>query len=96
MQLFVVILIIPWLILLSQTPVYKWVRIIWALLAGIASLAWILERVSEKPNKVSILIQSNYEYAPWGILILVLFSVTVFLGNYWIKRKKHTSELTIS
>ena len=96
MQLFVVILIIPWLILLSQTPVYKWVRIVWSLLAGTASLAWILERVLEKPNKISILIQSNYEYAPWGILILAFFSVTGFLGNYWIKRKKHTSQLTIS
>ena len=96
MQLFVVILIIPWLILLSQTPVYKWVRTVWALLAGIASLAWILERVLEKPNKISILIQSNYEYAPWGILILAFFSVTVFLGNYWIKRKTHISQLTIS
>jgi hypothetical protein len=96
MQLFVVILIIPWLILLSQTPVYKWVRIVWALLAGITSLAWILERVSEKPNRISILIQSNYEYAPWGILILALFSLTIFGVNYWIKRKKHTSQYTIS
>ncbi|PXY39974.1 hypothetical protein DMB65_14370 [Flavobacterium cheongpyeongense] len=96
MQLFVVILIIPWLILLSQTPVYKWVRIVWALLAGITSLAWILERVSEKPNKISILIQSNYEYAPWGILILAFFSLTIFGVNYWIKRKKHTSQYTIS
>jgi len=96
MQLFVVLLIIPWLILLSQTSVYKWVRIVWALLAGIASLAWIFERVSEKPNKISILIQSNYEYAPWGILILALFSLTVFGVHYWIKRKTHTSQYTIS
>ena len=96
MQLFVVILIIPWLILLSQTPVYKWVRVVWALLAGIASLAWISERVFEKPNKISILIQNNYGLAPWGIFMLALFSLTIFGGHYWIKRKKNTNQSTIS
>lgn len=96
MQLFVVILIIPWLILLSQTPVYKWVRVVWALLAGIASLAWISERVFEKPNKIAILIQNNYGLAPWGIFMLALFSLTIFGGHYWIKRKKNTNQSTIS
>lgn len=96
MQLFVVILIIPWLILLSQTPVYKWVRVVWALLAGIASLAWISERVFEKPNKISILIQNNYGLAPWGIFMLALFSLTIFGGRYWIKREKNTNQSTIS
>ncbi|WP_406844433.1 HupE/UreJ family protein [Flavobacterium soyae] len=96
MQMFVVILIIPWLILLSQTPVYKWVRVVWALLAGIASLAWISERVFEKPNKISILIQNNYGLAPWGIFMLALFSLTIFGGHYWIKRKKNTNQSTIS
>ena len=96
MQMFVVILIIPWLILLSQTPVYKWVRVVWALLAGIASLAWISERVFEKPNKISILIQNNYGLAPWGIFMLALFSLTIFGGHYWIKRKKNTNQSIIS
>lgn len=86
MQLFIVILIIPWLILLSRTPVYKAVRIIWAILAGIASLAWISERISEKPNPISILIQNNYHYAPWSILILALFSLACFGANY-LKKK---------
>jgi len=92
MQLFVVVLIIPWLILLSQTPVYKGVRIVWALLAGTASLAWILERVSEKPNKISILIQNNYEYAPWGILILAILALLIYCWQ-WNKTSKNKMQV---
>ena len=38
MQLFVIAMIVPWLILLSKTPSYKWLRINGAILAAIAAL----------------------------------------------------------
>jgi hypothetical protein len=84
MQLFVIILIIPWLILLSQTTLYKWIRISWAVLAVIAAMAWITERLSGNTNIISKAIQNNVSSAPWGILLL---AVTAILF-YGIHRKK--------
>jgi hypothetical protein len=84
MQLFVIILIIPWLILLSQTTLYKWIRISWAVLAVIAAMAWITERLSGNTNVISKAIQNNVSSAPWGILLL---AVTAILF-YGIHRKK--------
>jgi len=46
MQLFVMAMVIPWLLLLSRTPFYKWVRVGGALFGGIAAVAWIVERVT--------------------------------------------------
>lgn len=78
MQLFVIILIVPWIILLSQTAVYRHIRLLWAGLTGIAALAWIAERLTEKPNSVSLLIQKTVGFAPWGILVLALFALVIF------------------
>lgn len=44
MQLLVVIMTVPWLILLSKTPSYRWFRIAAGSLAGIAAVVWIVER----------------------------------------------------
>ena len=53
-QLLVVVLTVPWLILLSKQPkIYDVVRIGGALLAAIAALAWIMERVSGNSNPVA-------------------------------------------
>lgn len=46
MQLFIIILIVPWLIVLSKTPVYAYIRIVLAVLAGLAAIAWITERTT--------------------------------------------------
>jgi hypothetical protein len=47
-------------------------------LAIIASFAWITERLSGKPNSISILIQNNYQYAPWGILLLAVTAILLY------------------
>jgi hypothetical protein len=85
MQLLVIVCIVPWTILLSKTPIYGWIRIIWAILAAIASLAWITERISEKPNYISTLIQNNYHYASWGILILAITAIAV--NRMYLKKR---------
>jgi len=86
MQLFVITLIIPWLILLSQSPLYKWIRISWAVLAIIAALAWITERLSGNVNFISTAIQNNASRAPWGILILAVTAILLY-GIHWKKEK---------
>jgi HupE / UreJ protein len=78
MQLFVVIITIPWLILLSKTAVYKWVRIAGAALAAIAAVAWIAERSWGKANFITILIQHIAPNAYWAIILLAVFAFAVF------------------
>ncbi|MBA0882180.1 HupE/UreJ family protein [Flavobacterium undicola] len=82
MQLFVIISIIPWIILLSQTALYKWIRIVWAILAGLAALSWIIERLSGNPNRITILIQKIIVFAPLGILGFAFFTLVVFALQY--------------
>ncbi|MFM2327098.1 MAG: hypothetical protein RIR31_1300 [Bacteroidota bacterium] len=78
MQLFVVIITVPWLILLSKTAVYKWVRIAGAALAAIAAVAWIAERSWGKANSITILIQHIAPNAYWAIVLLAVFAFAVF------------------
>ena len=80
MQLFIVLITVPWLILLSMTPVYKWVRIVGGSLAGIAALAWIAERSIGKPNVVTNTIVSVAGYGWWNIIALIMVSLAVFWG----------------
>ena len=77
MQLLVIALIAPWFILLSFTTVYKYVRIADASFAAIAAIGWIAERVSGNPNFIGNFLQNISEYAPFGILILAVFALSV-------------------
>lgn len=79
MQLFVIVLIIPWLILLSKTSLYKWVRITGALLAAVAALAWIAERTSGKTNIITGFIQTIAQYDLWRIAPLLVVLLIVYM-----------------
>ena len=83
MQLFIIALIVPWLILLSLTPFYKYVRIGGALFGTIAALAWILERISGSPNAIGTFIQNISQYAHLGILLLALVALAAFGWQYY-------------
>ena len=85
MQLFVIALTIPWLILLSRTPVYAGVRIVGALFAGIAALAWITERMLEEANPLTVLVEDLAQFAPW---LLAGLAITALLSFGWQQRKK--------
>lgn len=77
MQLFVILLVIPWTIILSESPAYKIVRVTAAGFAGIAALAWMAERVSGTQNAIgsSVLQGAKYGY----VAIFVLAGITVFV-----------------
>ncbi|MCR8558785.1 HupE/UreJ family protein [Mucilaginibacter sp. BJC16-A38] len=75
MQLFVVLITIPWLILLSQTPVYKYVRVGGAVISGMVAIAWILERATQTPNFVSAFVNKAAEQAAWAILVLAVLAL---------------------
>ncbi|SEP03058.1 HupE / UreJ protein [Mucilaginibacter gossypiicola] len=79
MQLFVVLITIPWLILLSLTPVYKYVRTGGAVMSGIVAIAWIAERATETPNFISAFVNKVAEQAHWAIVILAILSLLSIL-----------------
>jgi hypothetical protein len=88
MQLFIIIIIVPWLILLSLTPVYKWFRISAAILAGVAALGWITQRVSGNSNFITDLLDGFTPYALWLVITLAIVSVVVSLVNRYFPRSE--------
>lgn len=78
MQLFVVFITMPWLILLSLTPIYKWVRIGSALLAALAATGWIATRISGAPNVIERAMESATQYSPLAILLLILIALPAY------------------
>jgi hypothetical protein len=83
MQLFVIALTVPWLLLLSQTPGYGAVRVGGAVLAAVAALAWIAERISTQTNPLSALVARVAQYAPWLLAGLAVVAVV----GYWRQRR---------
>ena len=87
MQLFIIVLVIPWLMLLSRTPAYSMVRLTGALLASIAALAWIVERISGQSNQLTRGIEEVVGFAPYGLIGLAL------LALYLNRRLKQPKQL---
>jgi len=86
MQLFIVLITIPWLILLSQTSGYKYVRVGGAITSGIIAIAWMLERATQTPNFVSVFVNKAAEQALWAILLLAILALTSFMLNRRVDR----------
>lgn len=84
MQVVVIVAVIPWLILFSRTSFYTNLRVFGAILAGIASIGWIIERLIEKPN----LITSSIEKATKYHLFILVFLIFLSLLSYFFERKK--------
>jgi hypothetical protein len=78
MQLFVIALTMPWLLLLSRTAAYPVVRVGGALLAGIAAVAWLAERLLGQANPLTRLIGQAVPYAPWLLGALALTALVSF------------------
>ena len=62
MQLGVVAMTLPWLLLLSRTPVYRAVRVGGAVLAGGAALFWAAERGLQVGNPVGPLVDALFAH----------------------------------
>ena len=75
MQLLVIALTIPWLILLSRTPVYQYVRVGGALLAGVAAIAWAVERVTGEGSVLTKGVELVAGYAPHALILLAVLAL---------------------
>lgn len=83
MQLFIVLITLPWLILLSTTPYYKWIRIGGAIVAAIAAMAWITERSLGKANIITTSIVKGAAYDWWIVFAFAIISLLIY---GWQKR----------
>ena len=71
-QLAVVAALLPSLVVLARLPSYAWLRRGGALLAAVASLAWIAERVWGQPNPIAETLDAALGRAPWLFAALTL------------------------
>ena len=83
MQLFVIALIVPWLILLSRTKAYKVTRTVGAILAAVAALGWVMQRLSGNANYITNMLDNFAGFEVIAIGALALFS----LGWYFLMGK---------
>jgi lipid-A-disaccharide synthase-like uncharacterized protein len=78
MQLGIMAVILPSLLLLSQTQHYDYFRILGAIIAAIAAIGWVFERVFSKPNIVTASIEKCMPYAWWGIGALAALAILTY------------------
>ena len=83
-QLLVVAATMPALLMLARTPAYQPFRIAGAAFAGVAAIAWIIERVWGVENPVGRVIDSGLSEAPWLLLVLTLAAGGALL---WQRRR---------
>lgn len=82
MQLVIIIIVIPWIILLSITNYYKPIKNGFAVLVGIAALAWLVQRVTNSDNIVSTSIERLVVYSGYLYFALALISLLFFVMKY--------------
>ena len=83
MQVGIIALVVPWLILLSQTSYYSGLRRAGAGFAAVAATAWVVERLSGEPNAVTVLVGQVARQAWWLLAGLALFAL---IGWWQIKK----------
>jgi len=89
-QLFVIAITMPWLILLSLTPAHHYVRTGGAVLAAIAAVGWIANRVSGESNVVERWMTVFTGYSPLAVLALALIAIPAYLrATFFGKGEAH-------
>jgi hypothetical protein len=86
MQLLIILVTIPWLILLSRTHVYRFIRLTGAVFAAVAAVAWTTERVTGNANSWAAVIERIADYAPFLLLALALMAIYFNITTRQIKK----------
>lgn len=95
MQLFVIVTIFPWLIILSKTSFYSIIRISGAVFSTLAAAGWMMERITEDSNFIADLTQRIVGDAPWLVLALAITAIGSLSLKFFpkVKRKHEYSEV---
>lgn len=80
MQLFVLLCTVPWLLLIN----HAWIRYVGGVIAIIASLGWMIERMTNEPNFIAALLEQLQ--GMWFIVILAIIAITSY-GTRWVKAR---------
>ncbi len=80
MQMFVVAVTLPSLIFMNRTRAYSALRIGGAVCAGIASIGWIIERLTGRETPVDAIANAFAQHASWIVVALFLVSLAC---NLW-------------
>ena len=80
-QLLVILVTMPWLLLLAQTPIYPPFRVAGACLTGVAALGWVAERALGWNNPVAPLVEQAAAHAVWAVAGLAVLSLIAFLAR---------------
>ncbi len=86
MQLFVILVTVSWLIILSDKPIYKWVRNTGAIFAIVSALGWTIERITFQPNFITIFVQKAASQSKFFVLALACLAIVTSLVSN-MKRK---------
>ncbi|WP_424952004.1 HupE/UreJ family protein [Deinococcus sp.] len=81
MQLLVIAVTMPWLMLLAQTRLYPAVRVTGGVVAVLASLGWLADRLGW-PNPLGTLADGLGAAGPWALLALAILALTGFALTY--------------
>jgi hypothetical protein len=76
MQLGIMALILPCFLGMSQTTIYPFFRVVGAVIASLAAIAWMAERMTNTPNFMTVRIEMLLPYALWLIIFLAVMAVT--------------------
>lgn len=89
MQLLIICITMPWLLILSRKKMYSPIRILGALLAGIAAVAWIVERAFDYPSVITTFIFRASPDLYWIIILLAVLS----MGTFIFKKAQNSPDL---
>ncbi|HEY8935129.1 MAG TPA: HupE/UreJ family protein [Cyclobacteriaceae bacterium] len=87
MQLYIIALTIPWFILLSQMRQFKYFKNVFACLVGLASIGWILQRITGHDNFISMQIDKVFLFSPWLIAGLALIALILYASQKVYSKK---------
>ncbi len=75
MQLFVIAVTVPWLLILSRSWLYQYVRIGGAIFAGIAAIGWMVQRYVNSGNILASAVEYVSKYAVWLVVALAIVAI---------------------
>ena len=81
MQIFVLLVTMPWLLLLARTPAYPPFRVVAATASGIAALGWMAERALGWPNPIGFWVERVAAHAVFVVIGLALLSAGAYAWN---------------
>jgi len=79
MQLVIILVTMPWLVLLSRTRIGGVVRVVVAVIAGVAAVAWAIERIFDTTTAVTAVVEDIAARAPWVLVLLASTSIAATL-----------------